>query len=166
MSTAEKTRRQRQRKALAPGNKGHHQRRVETMALNDVPNDAIRREESLKVKACQRCHHKFAKQFTVVLGDNGRVKVAYTGEGSHYCSDCADERKAELERFDARPKKRTRTEEKAKAATKRKRRSQTPKEAKKVAAKVTRAPKGDGSLRSNAKLASAKAEKASAEEPF
>ena len=70
MSTT--TRKNRQRRADAPGKKSHQERRQATIALNDLPNDAVRREVSREVKACQRCHHKYGRQFSVVLGENNQ----------------------------------------------------------------------------------------------
>lgn len=164
MSNAEKTRRQRQRKALAPGNKGHQQRREETKPLNDTPNDGIRRDETAKVKACQRCHHKYAKQFSVVLSEKGEREIVSAQAGaSHYCKDCAKERRDELQRFDARPKK-SKTEAKAKRASARKRGDTKRKPAKKRTRLADSAP---AKAKAAAKKAREAAKAASTEvEPF
>jgi len=76
---------------------------------NYPPNDLDRREGSRKATKCQRCGAKsdLKDQYRVELkgeghgspGDPRVVKSKGARDGkSHYCSDCADTRKGELQR--------------------------------------------------------------------
>jgi hypothetical protein len=99
----------------------HTERRRLTSGENFPPNDNARREKERKEANCQRCHFPFKTQYSVIKDEEGnRTVVRAQKNRAHYCKDCADERKAELERYDARPKtekpKAAKKTEKAKAA--------------------------------------------------
>jgi hypothetical protein len=76
---------------------------------NDPPNDKVRREDTRSTDTCQRCgaKHALKDQYVVQLrgeghGSPGKARVekskgAKPGK-SHYCGDCGDTRKGELQR--------------------------------------------------------------------
>lgn len=91
----------------------HAEARRAAKSKNYPPNDKVRVTKTAKAKACQRCHEHHAKQFSVVKEGRKRVIVPEVANRSHYCDECAKERRAELERHDQRPPKREKATKKA-----------------------------------------------------
>lgn len=141
---------------------------------NYPPNDLERREGTRKSKACQRCGKKvqLGNQFRVQIkgGDRspGKLRVEKSKgaieDKSHYCGDCAETRKSELQRqvnaeLGGGRKPQAKAKPKAKAKSKAK-----PKAKPKAKAKTAPKPKAK---KRTAKRSTAKQSKAVAsEEPF